>query len=43
MLSQKPWLPHTVSLAHSSMSAGQAGCSVGSALYSLGILIYLAY
>lgn len=25
MLSQKPWLPHTVSLAHSSMSAGQGG------------------
>lgn len=23
VLSQKPWLPHTVSLAHSSMSAGQ--------------------
>lgn len=25
MLSQKPWLPHMVSLAHSSMSVGQWG------------------
>lgn len=25
MLSQKPWAPHMVSLAHSSMSAGQGG------------------
>lgn len=25
MLSQKPWLPHTVSLAHSSMSMRKEG------------------
>lgn len=32
VLSQKPWLPHTVSLAHSSMSVGQWGpeCKVRS-------------
>lgn len=44
MLSQKPWLPHTVSLAHSSMSAGQwtPACGVHShSLYSLGTLIYV--
>lgn len=47
MLSQKPWLPHTVSLAHSSMSVGQwrlewRVCSMHS-LYLLGILTYSDY